>query len=201
MKFSKESDIYFTSDSHWGHKNIINYCNRPFSSVEEMNETLINNWNNTVGKDSVVFHLGDICFGGSAIWESILPRLNGKIHLILGNHEIKNYKNNYSKYFESVQEQLTIEVNKKTIILTHFPLLCYHGTCGTEMNVWNLMGHVHTLKSNNGGKDFERLKNLFPTQYDVGVDFNNYTPIHIEQVKEKIKYQIEHNTNILYWIK
>lgn len=200
-KFSEESNIYFTSDSHWSHKNIIDYCNRPFSSVEEMNETLINNWNTAVGEDDIVFHLGDICFGGSTVWESILPRLNGKIHLILGNHEIKNYRTNYSKYFESVQEQLTISVGKKTIILTHFPLLCYHGTWGSEQNCWNLFGHVHTLKANNSGKDFERLKNLFPTQYDVGVDLNDYTPIHIEQVRNKIKYQIENNTNLLCWIK
>lgn len=201
MKFSKESNIYFTSDSHWGHKNIIDYCNRPFSSVEEMNETLINNWNIAVGKNDVIFHLGDICFGGSSVWESILPRLNGKIHLILGNHCVKNYRTNYSKYFESVQEQLTISVGKKVIILTHFPLLCYHGTWGSEQNCWNLFGHVHTLKEGNTGKDFERLKNLFPTQYDVGVDLNDYTPMHIEQVRNKIKYQIENNTNLLCWVK
>ncbi len=202
IKIDEVSKVFFTSDSHFGHRNIINYCKRPFSSVEEMNETLISNWNNTVNDDSVIFHLGDICSGGSSTWNTILSRLRGHIHLILGNHCTKNYRNSYSQYFDSVQEQLTITIDKKTIILTHFPLLCYHGTWGTEQNCWNLHGHTHICKnkSANTGKDFERMKLAFPTQYDVGVDLNNYIPISFDEVKSRIAYQIEHNTNELYWI-
>ena len=69
------------------------------------------------------------------------------------------------------------------------------------MNVWNLIEHVHTLKSNNSEKDFERLQYLFPTQYNVGVDFNNYTPISFQEVKEKIDFQVKNNVNMLYWVK
>lgn len=198
---SSNTNIWFTSDLHLNHSKIIEYCNRPFSNVEEMNEMLINNWNSVVKPEDIVFCLGDIALGGSSTWNTLIPRLNGKIHLILGNHDIRNWRNLYSNLFESVSEQLTVEIDKKTFILTHFPLLCYHGTWGTEMNVINLIGHVHTLKANNSGKDFERLQYLFPTQYDVGVDFNDYRPISYNQVMEKIKYQIEHHTNELHWIK
>ena len=92
-----------------------------------MNETLISNWNNTVPKDGIVFHLGDFAFGGSEVWHKILSRLNGQIHLILGNHDLKNFRQGYADSFVSVQEQLTIDIGKKKVILIHFPLLCYHG--------------------------------------------------------------------------
>ncbi len=166
-----------------------------------MNEILIANWNNKVPADGIVFHCGDFALGGSETWHKILPRLNGQIHLILGNHDLKNFRHGYAENFASVQEQLTVDMGKK-IILTHFPLLCYHGTWGTEMNVWNLHGHVNVCKNKpaNTGKDFERMKLAFPTQYDVGVDLNNYTPISFDEVKSRIEYQIEHNTNELYWI-
>lgn len=200
-KIKETSNLFLTSDTHFNHTNIIKYCNRPFDSVESMNETLISNWNNTVPKDGVVFHLGDFALGGSEAWHNILPRLNGKIYLILGNHDIKNFRPGYANRFEEVAEQMTVDVGKKRLILTHFPLLCYHGTWGTEQNCWNLMGHVHTLRSSNSGKDFERLQYLFPSQYDVGVDFNNYTPISFQEVKEKIDFQVKNNVNMLYWVK
>lgn len=69
------SKVFFTSDTHFYHGNIIRFCNRPFEDVEMMNETIISNWNNTVGLDDTVFHLGDFCLGGSAEWTKILDRL------------------------------------------------------------------------------------------------------------------------------
>lgn len=202
LKFkSSEVNIWFTSDLHLNHSKIIEYCNRPFSSVEEMNEAIINNWNAVVKPTDIIFCLGDVVLGGSTAWHSLIPKLNGKIHLILGNHDVRNWKNSYNNLFESVSEQLTIEIDKKTFILTHFPLLCYHGVWGSEINVINLIGHVHTLKSNNSGKDFERLQHLFPTQYDVGIDFNNYTPVSFQEIKEKVDFQVKNNVNMLYWVK
>lgn len=79
------SKVYFTSDTHFYHSNIIGFCKRPFKNVEDMNETLIGNWNRVVSQDDIVFHLGDFCLGGSHEWTKILNRLNGKIYLILGN--------------------------------------------------------------------------------------------------------------------
>lgn len=203
IKIDDTSKVFFTSDSHWNHKNIIEYCKRPFKDVEEMNNTLIENWNKVVPKDGIVFHCGDIAFGGASTWKTIIPQLNGKIHLILGNHDIKNLREGYREYFESVQEQLTATIGKKLIYLTHFPLLCYHGAWGTEANCWNIHGHIHVCKNKeaNSGKDFERMKYTFHTQYDVGVDLNDYTPISFEELKRRIDYQVENNTNELCWIK
>ena len=84
-----DSKVFFTSDTHFYHGNIIRFCNRPFKDVDMMNETIISNWNNTVGQDDIVFHLGDFCLGGSAEWTRMLDRLNGRIYLIMGNHDLK----------------------------------------------------------------------------------------------------------------
>lgn len=66
------SGVFFTSDTHFNHTNIIRFCSRPFKDVEHMNETLIANWNRVVGPDNIVFHLGDFCLGGSAEWTKIV---------------------------------------------------------------------------------------------------------------------------------
>lgn len=87
FKFSPDS-TFFTSDTHFGHENIIKFCKRPYQSVEEMNEALIENWNKVIGKNDTVFHLGDFALGGSTVWNNTLDRLNGKIYLIFGNHKL-----------------------------------------------------------------------------------------------------------------
>ena len=182
-----EDRVFFTSDTHFYHANIINFCGRPFKSVEVMNETLIANWNSVVGPDDIVFHLGDFCLGGSAEWINILNRLNGKIYLIVGNHDIKNLRQGYYSRFEHIAMQMHIEVGKQKIYLNHYPFLCYGGA---YRDTWQLFGHVHTSKQNTG-IDAPRLHMLFPTQYDVGVDNNNFTPVSFEQVKRIIERQVE----------
>ena len=102
------SRVFFTSDTHFNHANIIRFCNRPFKDVSHMNEAIISNWNRVVGPEDIVFHLGDFCLGGSAEWINVLNRLNGKIYLISGNHDIKNLRQNYTKYFEDISESLSV---------------------------------------------------------------------------------------------
>ena len=179
--------VFFTSDTHFNHANIIGFCSRPFKNVDEMNETLITNWNRVVGADDIVFHLGDFCLGGSAEWTNVLNRLNGKIYLIVGNHDMKNLRQSYYDRFEEIVMQKHIEIGKQKIYLNHCPFLCYGGA---YKDTWQLFGHVHTCK-NNTGKDASRLNMLFPTQYDVGVDNNNFTPISFDQVKAIIQKQVE----------
>ena len=152
-----------------------------------MNETIISNWNNTIGQDDIVFHLGDFCLGGSAEWTKILDRLNGKIYLIMGNHDLKNIRQGYIDRFEYVAMQMHIEIGKQRIYLNHYPFLCFDGG---YKDVWQLFGHVHT-RENNTGIDAARLQYLYPTQYDVGIDNNNFTPVSFEQVKRIISKQIE----------
>lgn len=183
------SRVFFTSDTHFNHANIIRYCQRPFKGAAEMNETLIANWNLTVGNDDIVFHLGDFCLGGAAEWTQMLDRLNGRIFLILGNHDLKNIRHGFIGRFEHVAMQMRIEVGKKKIYLSHYPFLCFEG--GYKTDVWQLFGHVHTRQSNTGS-DAGRLQHLYPTQFDVGVDNNNFTPLSFDQVREQIQWQIEH---------
>ncbi len=188
------SRVFFTSDTHFNHTNIIAYCQRPFRNVYDMNETIIANWNNVVGPDDIVFHLGDFCLGGADEWNRILERLNGKIYLILGNHDLKNIRQGLIDRFEHIAMSMCIQIRKKKIYLNHFPYLCFEG--GYNHDVWQLFGHVHTRPSNTG-IDASRLQYLYPIQLDVGVDNNNFTPLSFEQVQTQILKQIEwQNTKI-----
>lgn len=186
MNYKFDGDrVWFTSDTHFYHTNIINFCRRPFESIEEMNETLIANWNKVGGTNDIVFHLGDFCLGDSTKWNGILDRLNGKIYLILGNHDLRNFRASYTERFELVTMQMNIEIDKQKICLNHYPFLCYDGSYD---GVWQLFGHVHTNRDNTGN-DAARLKMLFPTQYDVGVDGNDFTPVSFAQVRAIIEKQ------------
>lgn len=187
FKFNAEH-TFFTSDTHFNHANIIKFCNRPFKDVEQMNDVMIANWNSVIGKDDTVFHLGDFCLGGAAEWTKILDRLNGKIYLIMGNHDLKNIRQGFISRFEHVAMQIRIEIGKKRIYLCHYPFLCFEGSYKDD--VWQLFGHVHTRRSNSG-IDAGRLQYLYPTQYDVGVDNNNFTPVSFGQVKRIIDKQVE----------
>ena len=188
FQYESGEHIFFTSDTHFHHDNIIRFCDRPFSSVEEMDEALIKNWNDAIGPDDTVFHLGDFAWGGSDVWNSILQQLNGHIHLIVGNHDEKNLRQGYMKYFESVTYQKHITIEGKSIYLNHYPFLAFGGVYRGMDAVWQLFGHVHS-KPGATGLDISRMQYLFPTQYDVGVDNNNYKPISFEEVKRIIEDQ------------
>ena len=194
LTLSESDNIFLTSDLHFCHRNILNFCKRPFNSTEEMDEALVNNWNSVVGKDDYVFDLGDFAFASSSKWKELISRLNGKHYLILGNHDISRYPgDDVMSLFERVEEQMIIKIDNRSIILNHYPFLCYAGTYRDKNSiVYNLHGHVHTLKyGENTGKDQERLQYRFPYQYDVGVDNNDYKPISWIELKEIMKKQIE----------
>lgn len=181
-----EDKIFFTSDLHFGHYNILKYCKRPWNTVEEMDEALINNWNETVPKDGIVFNLGDFAFAANSKWKKILEQLNGEHHLILGNHDIARYPGHQIlNLFAGVYQQLHLKIENRHVILNHYPFLCYGGTYLTEP-VIQLYGHVHTKPNGVEGKDDSRLKYIFNSQYDVGVDNNDYKPISWKQIKEII---------------
>lgn len=182
---SNDVNLFFTSDTHFWHSNIIKYCNRPFMDIEEMNEEIIKRWNDKIEKNDLVFHLGDFAFCGSSQYKTLLERLNGKIILILGNHDWRNIKEGYMSKFNGIYQQLRIKVDDQRIYLNHFPFLCYEGSW---RGVWQLFGHVHSGPYNNGGGlDDPRLKMLLPGQYDVGVDNNNFTPISYKELCTKVK--------------
>jgi calcineurin-like phosphoesterase family protein len=205
FKYDNGEKIYFVSDNHFFHSNILKFCKRPFKDVEEMNKRMIENWNNKVPTDGIVFHLGDFSWGGYQQWKQIREQLNGDIILIKGNHDIKNLTPTAHSLFKKAAFQMRIEIEGRRIWLNHFPLLCYSGTYrdfnGLE---YNLFGHTHLSNhlSRNNGKDCDRcFQMLFPTQYDVGVDFNEFAPISWKEVDEQIKEQIKTNQNLKMWVK
>lgn len=196
MKYVKHLDgskVFFTSDTHFSHVNIMKFSGRPFESVEEMNEYLIEQWNKKVPEDGIVYHLGDFGFGTSGKLVQIRKRLNGEIHLIVGNHDRKQLKDRvFESAFNSVAQQRYLYVENQAMYLNHMPFLCYDGVYRKD-KTWQLFGHVHTTPHNNDGKDTPRLDMLFPTQYDVGVDNNNFTPISFYELKNII------NKNLLIY--
>lgn len=114
--------IYFTSDHHFGHTNIIKYSNRPYLNVNEMHNDYIQKWNEVVSKDDVVYYLGDFSFLDTVKSKEILSQLNGQIHLISGNHD-KNDTEMLKMGFLSVQDSLTLNINGMELFLNHYPFV------------------------------------------------------------------------------
>jgi calcineurin-like phosphoesterase family protein len=191
FKYNDGSNIFFTSDTHFGHGNIIKFCDRPFKDVEEMNYKLIENWNNKVPNDGLVFHLGDFAWGGYDFWKNIRNQLNGDIILIKGNHDIKNMSATAEEeLFKFSTWQMLVEIEGRKLYLNHVPFLCYGGTYRDPKGlVYQLFGHVHSGPGKKG-MDIPRMQYLFPTQYDVGVDNNGYEPISWNELNEKIGKQL-----------
>lgn len=187
-----KNNVFFTSDTHFGHDNIIKYCNRPFKNADHMNEEIIHNWNRVVKPNDIVFHLGDFMFGDVNRFHSIFDRLNGKIYLILGNHDWKILNQGIiDGAFEGVFNQLKITVDGQNIYLNHFPYLAFDGIY-RDKPTWQLFGHVHSDKNlyEQHSPDKDRLGFLLPMQYDVGMDNNYFTPISFSDVKTIIEAQI-----------
>jgi calcineurin-like phosphoesterase family protein len=185
------SGVFFTSDLHFRHGNIIKYCDRPFASVQEQTEKLIDNWNKTVPDTATVFILGDFAFATKNQWRGILNQLTGKKYLILGNHDRAHEipTEEFVDICDLAELSVRIEENHwETFILSHRPLLCWEGS---NDGVKHLFGHVHSCDSKkdiceNGDTDLVKLLKFRP-MLDVGVDNNNYCPISIFEVLDKIK--------------
>ena len=176
--------IWFTSDTHFGHQNILKFCERPFVSTEEMDNAIIERWNSKVGKDDIVFHLGDFAFASNKRWQELISLLNGKIYLLLGNHDITRWPGSYTmQLFDRVENQMMLKIdNKYKVYLNHFPFLCYDGTYrNPEDCTIQLHGHVHQ-RIGDISKDAQRLQYRFPCQYDVGVDNNDFYPVSWEEI-------------------
>ena len=182
--------MFFTSDTHFCHTNIIKYCKRPFASVEENDEELIRRWNEKVPEDGTVFHLGDVAFGDTERVDNILKRLNGKIYLVIGNHDWRRIVANHKWRFELMTQQINMKIGKRHIILNHYPMLAFSGAWRGEDATYQLFGHVHTSPYTDEGLDQARMKYLFTSQYDVGVDNNDFTPVSWKEVDQIINNQM-----------
>ena len=138
-------ELYFTSDLHFGHKNIIDYCKRPFSDVNEMNQFIIDEWNKKVTDMDVVYLLGDISFASVNKTIELHNQLNGTIHLIVGNHDKHLLKSDkFKSRFANVCNYHEFEHNGITICLSHYPMTNWYNQ---RKGGWMLHGHTHgTMK-------------------------------------------------------
>ena len=171
--------IYIISDTHFNHKNIIDYCNRPFNDIE-MNNTIIDNWNKTVKKDDVVYHLGDFFLGSKFDLKDIVDKLNGTIYLIRGNHDRLTVKS-YEDCGIKVLKNAPIIIDQYKIMLSHRPLpdnMIKNGYI-------NIHGHIHDKK----------IEDIYDTNlYDknkhinVSCDVLKFKPVLLEKlIKEREK--------------
>ena len=187
----KDDDkMIFTSDNHFCHENIIKYCKRPFRDVEENDDELIYRWNEKVPEDGIVFHLGDVAFGDPNRVDKILEQLHGKIYLVIGNHDWRRIVNQHKWRFELMTQQINMKIGKRHIILNHYPMLAFSGAWRGEDATYQLFGHVHTSPYTDEGLDQARMKMLFTSQYDVGVDNNDFTPVSWKEVDQIINNQM-----------
>ena len=158
-------DPYFTSDTHYFHVNVIPYCDRPFSSIEEMNETLVANFNARVTPADTTYLLGDFALGPSSNVALVRALLNGRIILIRGNHDRKrNFMLNSG--FDEVHKELVIELGGKRVYLHHQPMPQHHWQ-GADLH---FCGHVHNKWVLRDGI------------YNVGVDVRGFRPVTMEEI-------------------
>ena len=172
--------IFFISDLHLGHKAAIRMCERPFETVEEMNETLISNWNRVVNEGDTVYMLGDVSHRLTVeSANELIKQLHGKKVLIKGNHD-KQYD---ATLFEGIYDFLEIHVYGVSISLMHYPMLEWpkfrYGSV-------HLHGHSHNKADYN-----LQMKSEGIHRYDVGVDANNFTPVSIKHILEFMEIDSE----------
>lgn len=161
--------IFLTSDHHFGHGNIIKHCRRPFSSAEEMDAAMIANWNTMVGREDIVYHLGDFAFvKNRAGLTNYISRLNGRIVLIKGNHDDKVVWKNRDLFYAAHDSYLETSINGVEVTLCHYPLLVWNKSHYGSLHAY---GHVHQNMS-----DQERLLSM-----NVCVENTSFAPISFEE--------------------
>jgi calcineurin-like phosphoesterase family protein len=200
IRLKPEQQLFFTSDTHYNHKNICRATTewkdaddktRDFKSLDHMNDTIVNNINRMVGEDDILFHDGDWSFGGFEKIQEFRDRIVCKnIHLVFGNHDhhILNNKSDIQRLFSSISHYIDLDVQRPSkkgkgsidrfrFILMHYPIASWH-----DMNegVMHLHGHVHLPKHQRIGNG----KSL-----DVGVDGNDLEPISLDKVVSLLKNQ------------
>ena len=167
----KEPRIFLIGDPHFGHRNIIEYCNRPFADVEDMTEQLIYRWNSVVGKNDIVYVVGDFALCGKQKIIEIGHRLNGRKRLILGNHDGASMNTYREAGFEFVYNH--------PIILDHFYIISHQPMEYIPGNgvFANIFAHVH---------DDPAYVDVSARTFCVSAERIDYTPIDFEEAKKQM---------------
>ena len=190
---------FYIADTHFGHKSVIGLAHRPFSTVEEMNRVLIENWNKKVKNCDTVYVLGDMFFKFQ-FFEDILKVLKGKKHLIIGNHDtswieeyhdrkrdkdccvphrgyrLKGTDDDLGKYFLSVSDILQIGDGERSCILCHYPLM----TWKHEKRLYMIHGHLHNDTEDSFFHHIAQNEKML----NAGVDINNFEPVTLDELIE-----------------
>ena len=172
--------IFLTSDPHYNHDREFIWKARGFNSIDEMNEAYVSNWNETIDADDDAYILGDVMLGDPSAIEYV-KRLNGKIHIILGNHDTSKRAEMYRELpnvVEVAEVGIRLKYKKHTFVLTHFPMLT--GNLESEhlkQMVLNLFGHTHQTTN---------FYNDMPYMYHVGVDSHNGYPVLLDDIIEEM---------------
>lgn len=187
--------IFFSSDQHFGHRNVLRFCKRPFENEKIMGQALIDNWNNVVSNDDIVVTMGDLFwFNDSHAIKKCISKLNGKeIYIVLGNHDkYESFHRVTDERFHIVDGVTHIYLrcedenrwDKKTyeIVCCHYPLMTW---AHRDKGAINLFGHIHSGKrcENEYDQDLPLWKGQ---QLDVGVDNQEYTPVAFEDVLKQL---------------
>lgn len=179
--------MYFWSDPHFWHKRVIESCKRPFTSVEEMNEALIINYNSLVKPSDDCYWLGDMFFCGVMKMKDILVRLNGRKHWVIGNHDFHLNAKRFAEFgCEWMRPSHQLVVDNRKINLCHFPYRGggdkpeypeerYHSARLDNDGSLLVHGHVHCAWKTKGN------------MVNAGVDVWDYKPVHIDQILDSLK--------------
>ncbi len=168
--------IYYVADTHFGDGRIIGLCHRPFSSVEDMTEKIVERWNSVVDDSDHVYVIGDFACGGVNNLGEIADSLNGHIHLIPGNHDEEwIHRADVPPSIDIMDTIETIMDGGTEVVLCHYPLCSYEGSLRAAVHVY---GHVHNNESEPNYCLLKYLKN----SYNAGVDVNGFIPRTLKQL-------------------
>ncbi len=174
-------NIWLTSDTHFCHDRDFVWDARGFKNVHEMNEAIIERWNKVVGKDDIVYHLGDVMLMDNIEGLKLLKSLKGKIYIAYGNHDtearVRLYDNCYN--VANVSMGYRLSEGKKTLVLTHYPTITANGE---DTRTLNLFGHTHQKTNFFKNEDGTERKYM----YHVGMDSHDCTPVNLEDILAEI---------------
>ena len=170
--------IYFTADLHFGHKSILSLCNRPFDSLEEMDEALIRNWNKKVKRNDTVYVVGDFAWKKETV-DRYLQALNGKKILVIGNHDKWTVDDTIGSGFSEKIKYEEVSLNGHPVTLCHYPMVEWKNSRkeGSSRLGYLIYGHIH----NNIKPEYRQLF-LHENALNAGVDINGFTPVSFDEL-------------------
>lgn len=183
---------FYIADMHYGHANVLGFDNRPFKSIEEMNDALVARWNYVVAPGDVVYVLGDMFWCKSSDAIPVIQKLHGQKILIKGNHD-RCKDPNFAKEFAKITEYMEVDDNGRKVVLCHYPIPCFKNHF---YGAYHLYGHVHnSFEANMMEHQKFLMKELYDrpcNMFNVGamMPYMNYTPRTLDEIIESNKESV-----------